>query len=93
MVVTNANEVREICEGYNLKAVLQGHLHTVEEINLYDVRYIVGGAVSGAWWRGARHGFPEGFVVVDVKGDDFDWSYETFGWDAKRFGISEMSKK
>ena len=72
----------EVGEG---NAVLQGHLHTVEEIKFYDVSYIIGGAVCGNWWKGLRHEFPEGFVVVDIVGDEFDWKYETFNWDASKY--------
>ena len=78
MVVTNSVDVIKAFEGYNLKLVLQGHLHIVEEIIYKDVHYITGGAVSGAWWNGPKDGFPPGFVIVDIKGDGFDWSYETF---------------
>jgi 3',5'-cyclic AMP phosphodiesterase CpdA len=81
-VVTNSKEVLAAFNGYNLKLVLQGHLHVLEEIIWKDVRYITGGAVSGAWWKGPRDVFPEGFVVIDTKGESFSWKYETFGWKA-----------
>jgi len=38
--------------------------------------------VSGAWWTGPHQEFPEGFLVVDVKGNDFTTQYQTFGWKA-----------
>lgn len=85
LVVVNAHEVSKICEKYNLKLVLQGHLHTVEDIYYHNVHYLVGGAVSGAWWKGSHDGFPEGFVVVDVDGDQFSWTYQTFGWEAENY--------
>ncbi|MBU0755753.1 MAG: calcineurin-like phosphoesterase C-terminal domain-containing protein [Planctomycetes bacterium] len=44
---------------------------------------MTGGAVCGAWWEGAYDGFPEGFVVIDIEGDDFSWRYETYGWKAE----------
>lgn len=83
-VVANSNQVIDLFEHHNLKLVLQGHLHIVEEIIYKDVHYITGGAVSGRWWRGARDGFAEGFVVVHVDGDDFDWHYQTYGWQAEQ---------
>jgi hypothetical protein len=82
-VITNALEVMNKFVNHNLKIVLQGHLHIVEEIRYWDTSFITGGAVSGAWWKGAKDGFPEGFIVVDVTGDDFDWRYETYGWQAE----------
>ncbi len=78
-VVTNSVDVIKCFDGYNLKLVLQGHLHVVEEIVYNDVHYITGGAVCGAWWKGARDGFPPGYVMVNIKDEDFTWSYETFG--------------
>jgi len=88
-VVTNAKQVLAAFTGYDLKLVLQGHLHEVEEINYRGVRYITGGAVCGGWWEGDRDGFAEGFVVVDVAGDDFNWHYQTYGWKAKKDQQSE----
>lgn len=82
-VIVNALQVLDILKGYNLKLVLQGHLHELEDIFYKGTHYITGGAVCGSWWNGPNAEHPEGFVVVDVKGDDFTWHYETFGWDAK----------
>jgi 3',5'-cyclic AMP phosphodiesterase CpdA len=79
-VITNALDVMEILQGYNLRLVLQGHLHIVEEICYHNTSFITGGAVSGAWWKGARDSFPEGFIVIDIKGNDFTWNYVTYGW-------------
>jgi len=83
LVLTNAHEISKLCENYNLKIVLQGHLHTVEDIHYRGVHYIIGGAVSGGWWKGSHEGFPEGFAVIDAKGDSFTWEYVTFGWNAE----------
>ena len=85
LVINNAHEISKICENFNLKLVLQGHLHTVEEINYYNVKYMIGGAVSGGWWKGSHEGFPEGFVVIDIEGDNITWKYHTFGWDADKY--------
>jgi hypothetical protein len=80
--VTNSKQVRDILKGYKVKLVLQGHLHMIEDIFYTGTHYITGGAVSGSWWNGPRFEFPEGFVVVSVRGDDMTWRYETFGWQA-----------
>ena len=82
-VVTNALDVIKSLENHNLKLVLQGHLHIVEEIQYRGTTYITGGAVCGAWWNGARDGFPEGFMVVEADKDDFSWEYMTYGWQAE----------
>ena len=80
-VITNANEVRKLLEQYNVKLVLQGHLHFLEDINYNGIHYITGGAVCSNWWQGTRYGMQEGFVKIDVSGEDFTWKYVDFGWD------------
>ncbi|MEN8229732.1 MAG: metallophosphoesterase, partial [Bacteroidota bacterium] len=51
-LVTNQQQVLALFRKMNLKLVLQGHLHAVEELNLMgQVRFITGGAVSGLWWK------------------------------------------
>jgi 3',5'-cyclic AMP phosphodiesterase CpdA len=82
-VVNNAREVIEMFDHHNLKLVLQGHLHYIEDIYVSGTHFITGGAVSARWWAGPYRGMEEGFVVINVKGDDFDWHYFDFGWDAK----------
>ncbi|MEZ5103949.1 MAG: metallophosphoesterase [Draconibacterium sp.] len=79
-VITNAHEVIGILEKYNVKLVLQGHLHFLEDIYYNGIHYITGGAVSSNWWQGPRFGMEEGFVKVDVAGDDFTWEYIDYGW-------------
>lgn len=81
-VIVNSHEVFELFEGHNLRLVLQGHLHIVEETIVGDVHFLIGGSISGKWWHGPNAGFAEGFVVVDVTGDDFSWRYEPYGWRA-----------
>lgn len=80
--VENSHEVLALFEGRDLRLVLQGHLHVVEQNALRGTHFVTAGAVSGAWWEGPYEGFPEGFVVVDVDGDAFSYHYETYGWRA-----------
>lgn len=80
-VITNAHDVIEILEQYNVKMVLQGHLHFLEDIYYNGIHYITGGAVSSQWWQGTRFGMEEGFLKIDVSGEDFEWEYVDFGWE------------
>lgn len=80
-IITNANEIIKILEQYNVKMVLQGHLHFLEDINYNGIHYITGGAVSSNWWKGPRFGMEEGFVKIDVSGEKFNWEYVDFGWE------------
>jgi 3',5'-cyclic AMP phosphodiesterase CpdA len=83
IIVRNAKEVRSLYKDYNVRAVLQGHTHVVEECTYTGTRYITSGAVCGEWWRGPRSGVhPEGFVVLDCDGEDVKWQYVSYGWKA-----------
>ena len=63
-IITNSNEIREILESNNVKLVLQGHLHFLEDIQYKGIHYITGGAVCAQWWNGPRFGMEEGFVQI-----------------------------
>lgn len=82
LVITNARDVLLLFWEYNLKLVLQGHLHFLEDIYINDdVHFITGGAVCGRWWNNKPTDYPEeGFVLVNVKGEDIDWDYIDYGW-------------
>ncbi len=83
-VVVNAREVIEAFAGHRLLAVLQGHLHVVEEIQRDGTLFLTGGAICGKWWRGSWHGTPEGFMVLTLHPDRVEWEYLTYGWTARR---------
>ena len=82
LIVTNAPEVMAFFEGRDLRLVLQGHLHIVEQAQVKGTKFVTGGAVSAAWWKGPYKDFPEGFVVVDIKDGAIDYHYETYDWEA-----------
>lgn len=81
-VISNSAEVLRLFSEYNLKLVLQGHLHYLEDIYVQNqVHFITGGAVSGQWWSNTPESKPEeGFVMVHVKGEELEWEYIDFGW-------------
>ncbi len=83
LIIDNTQEVLKSCEGYNIKLILQGHLHIVEDHRYMNRKYITSGAVCGNWWRGLRMGHPEGFAVYTIHGDEVTWSYHTYGWKAE----------
>ena len=84
LIVRNGKEVRKLFKGYNVKAVLQGHTHVVEDCAYTGTHYITSGAVCGDWWKGLRLGVhPEGFGVYDVRADTFEWEYVPYGWKAR----------
>lgn len=83
-IVVNGTEVVKLLARFNTKLVLQGHLHICERIEYGGITFITGGAVSGKWWRGSYYGYPEGFGVVTVRGDRFEYAYHPYGWVSKR---------
>ena len=83
IVIRNAKEILEFCSGFNVRLVLQGHVHIVEEHGYKNEQIITSGAVCGNWWRGPRMGHPEGFAVYTIDEDRIRWSYETYGWKAE----------
>ena len=83
-IVKNGKQFKEMIQGKNVKAVLQGHTHVVEECAYLGTRYITGGAVCGDWWKGLRLGVhPEGFGLVTAHGSDLAYRYVPYGWKAR----------
>jgi Icc protein len=82
LIIENSREVLLHFWEYNLKLVLQGHLHFLEDINVNNqVHFITAGAVSAKWWNNKPQDTPEeGFLMVHVDGDDFQWEYVDYGW-------------
>jgi predicted phosphodiesterase len=85
-VIVNSKEVLDLFQGHNLKLVLQGHLHSLEEINVGGITFLTGGAVSSNWWEGPYHGLEEGFVLIKIRKDEFEWEYIDFGWEVQEGG-------
>ena len=73
-IVNNGTEVLRLLANYNVKLVLQGHLHIVEELKYMNTTYLVGGSISHAQ-KDQYFVHHEGFVIVDVVGDEFSWNY------------------
>ena len=82
LVIRNSHKVLALFSEYNLRLVLQGHLHFLEGIYVQNqVHFITGGAVSGNWWNNKPDSKPEeGFVMVHIKGEDLTWEYVDYGW-------------
>lgn len=80
LVVSNSKEVLDLFKGYNLKLVLQGHLHILEDNYIHNIHFITDGAVCGAWWKGPNKGTQEGFLLLNFKGGNVSWKYVDYGW-------------
>jgi len=78
--IKNRDEVLQCFSDHQLKLVLQGHTHWLEDINVENrTHFITGGAVAGRpSWRGNRHG-ARGFLLFSVKGSSFSWKFIEYG--------------
>jgi predicted MPP superfamily phosphohydrolase len=83
IVVTNGPEVLQLYEGKNLKLVLQGHTHVLEDVFIDGIHFVTGGAVSAHWWRGPNFKTEEGFLLVKVYEDTFTYEYIDMNWEVK----------
>ena len=82
IVITNSLEVLQLFSEHNLRLVLQGHLHFIEDLFVGNqVHFITGGAVCGRWWSNEPGDQPEeGFMMIRVNGDEVNADYIDYGW-------------
>lgn len=81
--IINRQEILDVFSGHNLKLVLQGHMHILEEIYMHQlgVRFITGGSIAGRpSWQGFRNGEPSGFLQINIKDQDISWDFIDIGW-------------
>lgn len=86
LVVENSRQVLDLFQQHNLKLVLQGHLHILEDNYVKDIHFITGGAVCSNWWKGKREGLEEGFLHLTFEGEKFSWKYIDYGWEPEKAG-------
>lgn len=76
--VRQADRLKEVLKDYNVH-VFCGHTHFFQNVevnpNLYQHNI---GAACGAWWAGwvNQCGAPNGYMVVDVDGEQLKWHYK-----------------
>jgi len=82
MVVSDNRSLREILERHNVKAVLQGHSHQIEDYYYNGIWYITSQSVSAAWWGGNWRGFKPGYTVLQLgKDGQIAWKRYEFEWE------------
>ena len=61
---------------YNLKLVLQGHKHWIEDIKVRNkTRFITGGSIAGRPSWGTPSKGDEGFMKFTISGEEISWDY------------------
>lgn len=93
MVLWDTTELRTVLERHKVKALLQGHSHTIEECRFNDVWYITSAAASGAWWAGDWAGSPPGYTVFHCKGDQLTWDHVSYAWEPHLEPEDELERK
>jgi 3',5'-cyclic-AMP phosphodiesterase len=83
MVIWDTKELRKVLERHNVKLLLQGHSHRVEDTFWNGTWYVTSAAASGAWWAGSWTGSDPGYTVVRCDGDRVTWSHETYRWEPR----------
>lgn len=82
MVIQDNLEFRQILERHNVKAVLQGHSHQVEDFFYNGVWYITSQSVSAAWWGGNWRGFKPGYTILSAhENGELSWNRHEFEWE------------
>jgi 3',5'-cyclic AMP phosphodiesterase CpdA len=81
MVIWDTTELRQILERHQVKLLLQGHSHRVEDTFWNGVWYVTGAAASGAWWAGSWTGSDPGYTVLRCEGDKVTWSHQSYAWE------------
>jgi 3',5'-cyclic-AMP phosphodiesterase len=81
MVVQDTVDLRQILERHNVKALLQGHAHMIEDYYYNGVWYVTSQSVSAAWWGGNWRGFEPGYTVFTAHRDNLSWQRYTFPWE------------
>lgn len=79
--VRNAKQLAKVLEGYNVH-VFCGHTHYYQNIIVSPTLYQHNiAAACGAWWAGKVSvcGAPNGYLIVDVDGNDVRWHYKPTG--------------
>ncbi|MDR1456288.1 MAG: calcineurin-like phosphoesterase family protein [Tannerella sp.] len=80
----NRLELMEILKGYKVH-IFAGHTHFFENYEVTpDIYEHNIGAVCGAWWAGNvnRCGAPNGYLIVNVNGENISWQYKATGKDS-----------
>ncbi len=92
-VVSDTVELRTILERHQVKALLQGHNHRIEEYRLNGVWYLTSAAASGAWWAGDWVGSPPGYTVLRCDGPQLTWTHHPFPWEPHLEPEDEVERK
>jgi 3',5'-cyclic AMP phosphodiesterase CpdA len=93
MVINNNRDLRHLLERHDVKALVQGHSHDIQEFYYNGVWYVTTAAASAAWWGGNWLGFEPGYTVFKCNGEDLSWEHKTFEWKHRLEPEDTLEKK
>ncbi|MEN6498048.1 MAG: metallophosphoesterase [Thermoguttaceae bacterium] len=72
----DAKELAETLQGHKVLGLFCGHLHSTFTTELAGLPVYHTGALSGSWWSGPNpDGTPQGFRLIQIKGDKLKTAY------------------
>lgn len=81
----DSHKILKLFDSKNLRLILQGHLHYFEALNIMNKTMVITApSVSGKWWQGKQHDIEEGFIKLDIDGNNITYSYIDYKWEAKK---------
>jgi Icc protein len=81
----DSHKILKLFDTKNLRLILQGHLHYFEALNIMNKTMVITApSVSGKWWQGKQHDIEEGFIKLDIDGNNITYSYIDYKWEAKK---------
>jgi UDP-2,3-diacylglucosamine pyrophosphatase LpxH len=79
--VTNADEVIDLLSRYDVRLMLQGHMHENERITVKGIEFVESISLCGSWWKAGEgfergvDGTPRGYRIVEVDGSKVTHRY------------------
>lgn len=81
---SNPAELVEVLQAGNVRAVISGHLHLVERIEMLGQTFTCCGSASGHKWTGPRLDTLPGLAIFDCYPDgEFTFTYHDYGWETQ----------
>ncbi|HOJ53829.1 MAG: metallophosphoesterase [Phycisphaerae bacterium] len=93
MVLRDNRALREMLERHQVKALLQGHSHRIEDYFFNGIWYVTSAAAGGAWWAGSWTGSPPGYTVFRCEGEKLTWEHKTYEWEPRLDPADTLERK
>lgn len=93
MIINNTKDLRLILERHNVKALVQGHSHQIDEFMFNNIWYITSASGSGCWWSGNWNGYDPGYTVFKCDAGKLAWEHVTYQWEPQLEPEDDLERK